>query len=93
MARVRTNLAELDRQLSSHPFCNRLSVEAGWYAVLRVPATRSDEDLALYLLDSKNVYIHPGHFFEFPSNGYLVVSLIAAAKSFYLGIKALLAAL
>jgi aspartate/methionine/tyrosine aminotransferase len=93
LARVRTNLAELDRQLSSHPSCARLSVEAGWYAVLRVPVTRSDEDLALYLLDSKNVYIHPGHFFEFPANGYLVVSLIAAADSFSLGIAALLAAL
>jgi aspartate/methionine/tyrosine aminotransferase len=52
-------------------------VEGGWYVVLRVPAMRSDEDLALSLLSQKNVYVHPGHFYDFPSDGHLVLSLIS----------------
>jgi aspartate/methionine/tyrosine aminotransferase len=47
-----------------------------------VPATRSDEDLAIELLAKKNVYVHPGHFYDFPSDGYLIVSLIAPEQEF-----------
>ena len=90
LARVRANLAALDHQLAAHPSCTRLSLEAGWYAVLRVPATRSDEDLALHLLDSYNVYVHPGHFFGFPRSGYLVVSQITGEAEYQKGIGAVL---
>jgi alanine-synthesizing transaminase len=90
MQRVRENLAELDRRLSDQKSCSRLEVEGGWYAVLRVPATRSDEDLAIELLESKNVYLHPGHFYDFPSDGYLVVSLITPTRAFEEGIGRLL---
>jgi alanine-synthesizing transaminase len=82
LSRVRKNLAELDSQLSAHKSCSRLEIEGGWYAVLRVPATRSDEDLAIDLLTNKNVYVHPGHFYDFPSDGYLVVSLITPVQEF-----------
>ena len=88
LSRVRGNLAELDRQLTSQNACSRLEVEGGWYAVLRVPAIRSDEDLALELLTSQNVYVHPGHFYDFPSDGFLVVSLITPATIFSRGITA-----
>jgi alanine-synthesizing transaminase len=76
MERVRANLAQLDRQLAGQKACSRLEVEGGWYAVLRVPVTRSDEDLAIELVREKSVLVHPGHFYDFPSDGYLVVSLI-----------------
>ncbi len=45
--RVLSNLAELDRQLSAQKTCQRLIVEAGWYAVLRVPVTQTDEELVV----------------------------------------------
>jgi alanine-synthesizing transaminase len=90
LARVRKNLAELDRQLAIQKSCARLTVEAGWYAVLRVPATRSDEDLAIKLLAQENVYVHPGHFYDFPSDGFLVVSLITREEDFAEGMKLLL---
>jgi aspartate/methionine/tyrosine aminotransferase len=90
MARVRRNLAELDRQLASQKVCSRLEVEGGWYAVLRVPATRSDEDLPLSLLNDSGVYVHPGHFYDFSSDGYLVVSLISEERELSEGLKALL---
>jgi alanine-synthesizing transaminase len=91
MERIRKNLAELDRQLAEQKNCSRLEVEGGWYAVLRVPATRSDEDLALDLLEQKGVYVHPGHFYDFHQDGYLVVSLITPEKDFAEGVERVLA--
>ena len=90
LARARKNLAELDRQLKTQKPCARLTVEAGWYAVLRVPATRSDEDLAIELLTRKKVYVHPGHFYDFPSEGFLIVSLITREEEFGKGLNLLL---
>jgi alanine-synthesizing transaminase len=86
MSRVRRNLAELDRQIRAQEACSRLKVEGGWCAVLRVPATRSDEDLAIKLLVTKGVYTHPGHFYDFASEGFLVVSLITQPADFAQGI-------
>jgi alanine-synthesizing transaminase len=85
--RVLVNLAELDRQLAGQKTCQRLNVEGGWYAVLRVPVTRSDEDLAIELLREKSVLVHPGHFYDFPSDGYLVLSLITPEEEFAEGIR------
>jgi aspartate/methionine/tyrosine aminotransferase len=84
--RVRSNLAELDRQLAAQKSCERLEVEGGWYAVLRVPVTKSDEDSAIELLQKKSVLVHPGHFYDFPSDGYLVLSLITPAAEFGEGV-------
>ena len=88
--RVNANLVELDRQLAAHKNCERLKLQAGWYAVLRVPAVRSDEDLAIHLLEKHGVVIHPGHFFDFPADGYLVVSLITPTQPFAEAIALLL---
>ena len=88
--RLSRNLAELDRQLAGQKSCSRLNVEGGWYAVVRVPATRSDEDLVVDLLTTRGVYIHPGHFYDFPSDGHIVVSLLTPERDFAEGIRALL---
>jgi alanine-synthesizing transaminase len=88
--RVRTNLQELDRQLSYQKSCERLDVEAGWYVVLRVPATQPDEELAIDLLRKLAVLVHPGHFYDFPSDGYLILSLITPAKEFREGTSRIL---
>ncbi len=90
MSRVRGNLAELDRQLSAQKVCGRLELEGGWYTVLRVAATRTDEEVALDLLEKNGVYVHPGHFYDFLADGYLVLSLITPASEFAEGIKRLL---
>ncbi len=90
LERVKENLAELDRQLAAQKACQRLSVEGGWYAVLRVPVTRSDEELAIELVREKSVLVHPGHFYDFPSDGYLVLSLITPAREFVEGMSAVL---
>ena len=89
MARARSNLAELDRQLAAQNSCSRLRVEGGWYAVLRVPATCPDEELAIDLLKAKGVYVHPGHLYDFPADGYLIVSLITPERDFAEGARLL----
>src|SRR5258707_213601 len=82
MSRVRRNLAKLDRQLAGQKAVSRLEVEGGWCAVLRVPATRSDEDLAIELLSAHGVSVHPGHFYDFSSERVIVVSLLVAEPQF-----------
>jgi alanine-synthesizing transaminase len=88
--RLRVNLAELDSKLASHPACTRLLVDGGWYAVLRVPAIETDEELAIRVLREASVSVHPGHFYDFPNEGYLVLSLIAEPSIFREGISRLL---
>jgi len=88
--RVRANLAELDCQLARQKACQRLAVEGGWYAVLRIPATQSDEDLAIDLLHKASILVHPGHFYDFPRDGYLILSLITHPDQFHEGIDRLL---
>src|SRR5882724_7877748 len=88
--RVRLNLCELDQQLAAAPSCTRLDEEGGWYAVVRVPAVQSDENFAIDLLRSEAVVVHPGHFYDFPKDGYLVLSLITEPDVFREGISRLL---
>jgi alanine-synthesizing transaminase len=91
MARIGSNLRQLDSQLSRQTLVSRLEVEGGWYAVLRVPAVQSDEEIAIRLLEEHSVLVHPGHFYDFPEQGYLVVSLLTPASDFSTGIRGLLA--
>ena len=93
MARVRANLADLDSQLAERQHVSRLMVEGGWYAVLRIPATRADEELAIELLQKHDVYVHPGHFYDFPGDGYLIVSLITPTQDFSEGLRRVLSAI
>lgn len=90
MSRVRANLSELDRQLAHQKPCSRLAIQGGWYAVLRIPVTRSDEDFAIELLQRCQVLVHPGHFYDFPTDGYLVLSLITREEDFRDGIGRIL---
>ncbi len=86
LGRVRANLEEFDLQLAGQKSCARLSVEGGWYVVLRVPVTRSDEDLAVDLLRDQSVLVHPGHFYDFATDGYLILSLITPPTYFCEGV-------
>jgi alanine-synthesizing transaminase len=88
--RVRANLSELDRGLAKQKTCRRLDVEGGWNAVLRVPVTQSDEHLAIEILRQTSVLVHPGHFYDFASDGYLIASLITPLEDFRRGIAEVL---
>ena len=81
-ARVRANLATARRVAAAHPSCSLLPVEGGWSAVVRVPATRGEETLVLELLARERVLVHPGYFFDFEHEAFLVVSLLVPEIEF-----------
>jgi aspartate/methionine/tyrosine aminotransferase len=87
LERILSNLRILDSHLAVHRSCERLAIEGGWYAVLRVPALGSDESLAVMLLEQTGVLVQPGHFYNFAGDGYLVVSLITPRREFEEGIR------
>jgi len=86
-ARVRGNLGNLDQTLLRFPTVTRLEVEAGWYAVLRAPALGADEDLAVRLVEERGVSVHPGYFFGFAGEGWVVISLLGPEGEFRKGVK------
>lgn len=88
-ANVVANLEALDGALRRELHLGRLQIEGGWYAVLRVPVTRTDEELAVALLERAGVLVHPGHFYNFHANGFLVISLILPPAVFSAGLERL----
>jgi alanine-synthesizing transaminase len=87
LTRLQVNLAALDASLASQRMVTRLDVEAGWYAILRVPALAPDEDLAIRLVREHGVSVHPGSSFGFADSGWLVLSLLAPPAEFLNGVR------
>jgi aspartate/methionine/tyrosine aminotransferase len=82
MDRLRGNLEQLRARLPARSAVSLLEPEGGWSAVLRVPAVLSEEALVLRLLADARVLVHPGYFFDFPSEAFLVVSLLPEPSAF-----------
>ncbi len=80
--RIVENLDFLDAKLSGRTPVSRLRSDGGWYAVLRVPASLTDEEWAIFLLETAGVHVHPGSLFGFENEGYLVISLILEHQDF-----------
>ena len=80
--RVRHNLSAAKQLAAAHPACTLLPVEGGWSAVVRVPATRSEESLVLDLLARERILVHPGYFFDFEHEAFLVCSLLVPEAEF-----------
>jgi alanine-synthesizing transaminase len=91
LARLRRNLESLRKLAAAHPSVSVLRVEGGWSAVIQVPQLRSEEALVLELLDMDDVLVHPGYFFDFDREAFVVVSLIVEPASFDRAIARLLA--
>jgi aspartate/methionine/tyrosine aminotransferase len=87
--RVTANLGELDRQLAEQKTAQRLTVEGGWYAMLRIAALQADELTVRELLD-RGVWVHPGYFFGTPESGWLVLSLLGREAEFAKGAAGIL---
>ncbi len=86
LERLRGNLATLDHHLAAHPHLSRLPVEGGWSVLLRMPAVAEDEAVALRLLEA-GVLVHPGHFFDLPPKGFLVLSLLTPPGTWVEGLN------
>ena len=91
LERVSGNLLRLDERFARGSPVSRLEVEGGWYAVLKLPATRSDEDWAVTFVSQDGVLAYPGHFYDFHSEGFLVLSLLPRPEIFARGVDKILA--
>jgi aspartate/methionine/tyrosine aminotransferase len=91
LERIRENRACLQAAVGRQRSCHLLDADGGWHAVLEIDDDRSDEELAIDFLQKRGVVVHPGHFYDFPSEGYLVLSLITPAAVFTKGVERLLA--
>ncbi len=87
LKRIRKNFSVLSSMASYGVQC--LNAQGGWYAVLALPPGICEETFSLDLLREKQVYTHPGYFFDFETEPFLVVSLLPPEKDFCAGIKAL----
>jgi aspartate/methionine/tyrosine aminotransferase len=88
--RVRDNYWRLHARAGEVPSCELLHAEGGWYGVLRVPSILSEEDLVVTLLADDHVLVHPGYFFDFARESFLVVSLLPPAEQFLDGVSRIL---
>jgi alanine-synthesizing transaminase len=91
--RIRRNLAALRRACTGEAAASVLAVEGGWCAILRVPATLSEEERTCQLVEDRGVLVHPGYFFDFEAEAYLVVSLLPDPDAFQRAIEAVVSAL
>jgi len=80
--RVRANLSALRRNAQLFPACDVLRAEGGWSAVIRVPAMLTEEQLILELLNREGILAHPGYFFDFPREAFVIVSLLPSLDVF-----------
>jgi aspartate/methionine/tyrosine aminotransferase len=78
--RTRANLAHLGDVVRGSA-ASLLDVEGGWYATLRLPRTQSEEQWVTTLLEQDGVYVHPGHFFDFSEEAFIVVSLLTQEET------------
>jgi len=88
--RISANLIALDSGLRESNSLARLDREGGWYAILRIPVTSTDDEVTIALLERCSVLVHPGHFFNFSREGFLVLSLITPEAQFKEGVWRLL---
>jgi aspartate/methionine/tyrosine aminotransferase len=86
LQRVDSNRTFLEAYLAKAGRSRMLRIEGGWYAILEIPAIASEEEWALSLLEESNVFVHPGYFFDFAHEGFIVVSLLTSQEIFREGI-------
>jgi len=88
--RVRANRRYLEECVARAHGCRCLEAEGGWYAILQLLDARDDEAFALELVEREGVLVHPGYFFEFEEEGYLVLSLLPPPEVFQEGVQRIL---
>lgn len=85
--RIRTNIQCLRRALDAEPSVELLNADGGWAAVVRVPSRESEEDLVISLLETRDTLVHPGFFFDFAHESFLVLSLLPEPEVFGEGVR------
>lgn len=91
-ARCRANLATLRNAAAAVPAVSVPKVGGGWSVLVRLPAVFDDEEIALRLLTERGVAVQPGFFFDLPSDGTIVLSLLTPEPIWRVGLDAILEA-
>lgn len=90
LQRIRANHATLSVAAARHPAVSLLHADGGWSAVLRVPGHRPEEEITQSLLEECDTLVHPGFFFDFRYEAFLIVSLLPEEAVFAEGTRRLL---
>lgn len=86
LERLENNLRTIDEAIYASPSIRRMSFEGGWTALLRVPVFEGEEKLVIDLIGA-GVMVHPGYFYDFPSDGWIVVSLLTRQHELQSGME------
>jgi aspartate/methionine/tyrosine aminotransferase len=89
--RVTANRELLAAALAVVPSATLLPSQAGWSAIVRLPAIRSDEAWASGLVTAGGVLVHPGYFFDLSGGTFVVISLLPEPDRFAEGSRRLAA--
>ncbi|HEY2907400.1 MAG TPA: pyridoxal phosphate-dependent aminotransferase [Vicinamibacterales bacterium] len=87
--RVAANYRMLVNRSAATPSCRVLHSDGGWYGIVQVPSIEPEEDIVLRLLAEDRVLTHPGYFFDFTREAFLVVSLLLPPATFQDGVDRL----
>lgn len=90
LGRVQRNRDFLIQHVKGVDNCECLNAEGGWYAIIRMPETKSEEEWGLELLNKDHVFVHPGYFFDFWEEPFIVVSLLPKPEQFREGVTRIL---
>jgi aspartate/methionine/tyrosine aminotransferase len=90
-ARIERNYRFVQGEVAREPSCRLLKAAGGWSVILQVPTFGTEEDLVVNLVTDTGVLVHPGFFFEFPRESFLVLSLLPDEAAFAEGVRRLLA--
>jgi alanine-synthesizing transaminase len=88
--RLINNYNFLKSEISGLSKFELLKAEGGWYSVLKIRGDIDEESFVYSLLKDKDVYVHPGFYFDFMEEGYIVISLLVTEKIFIKGIRRIL---
>ncbi|MCA9408065.1 MAG: pyridoxal phosphate-dependent aminotransferase, partial [Candidatus Omnitrophica bacterium] len=88
--RIQQNYDFLQKQIHSVKATQLLKAEGGWYAILRIPAIRSEDEWVIKLLTHYHVFVHPGYFFDFDEGVHFILSLLTDSKVFQEGVMRIL---
>jgi hypothetical protein len=90
-ARLRENEAQLAGALGPRSPISLLRSDGGWLAIVRLPATQTDEAWAMALIERDGVLVQPGFFFDLEGGAFLILSLLPEPRAFATGVERLTA--
>jgi aspartate/methionine/tyrosine aminotransferase len=87
-ARLAHNLSTLAR-IAAGTAVSPLHTEGGWSTVVRLPATRGEDDWVLGLLEERDVLVQPGWFYDFFEEPFVVLGMLTPEADFEAGVRRL----